>query len=1224
MKTYSFLFFLLFSCSLAYSQNSYSDHHDYLSVSYNDELQSPSRIVLDDQSSIRNLQSREAIAQVFEVDIDQLKFKNKTKISESISIDRYQRYIDGIRVAHGSYTVLIKNNKIDAIHAEHYSDNTINHQKTLSKDEALSKVLPRLGSDLYGWEATAQLLQYYTPNSRQYIKLQEVLLHEYPSGEEVYVKDYYTSNTGLQLAYLYTIESVVPEFRDRVYVSAEDGRILLRDPQLKHGTGDTRYSGNRSFPTTEVIGATDPLYQLKGIEPTSGVLCETRSLEGLGGLPISTPAFAALSDSIADGDDIDPCLLDDITITDEELGDDIWNKNEHRKVPFDTSATSCCPVYVSSQCDEVKNDDIALDAHWGAATVVRYWKDIHDRIGYDGNGAPINSYVHHGLSHENATWNGMIMKYGDGAYQDGTNPGGMFGPLVSLDVCAHEIGHALCTSTSDLVYIGEPGAMNEGLSDIWGAAVEGYVLDSIDGSLDYVLWSIGEHIDERDGGLFDEPGARAVRWLDHPPAENNPDTYGAGTWWQDPDCASPSVANDFCGIHFNSGVLNKWFYLLTEGSGQAYSPGLNKPAFDDEINDKGHTYSVNGIGLRKSEKIIFGANLLLSPNSKFADMRAASIDIARSIFGPCSDEVEQTIRAWYGVGVGPDFDTCLPTVEFNQFNIKEILETSIDDGCSASTEVNLSIFSYMANTTVDITTSGNAVEGDDYELCFTSMTFSGDEEKLLKIIINDDKIEEGNDTLIVNIAGGGYSDSDTIIIINDDGIPAIGSLDTLLHETFDINDNSWQQELVNPTSLLNEWFVDAFNSNQAHISYQPSPATPTYTQVVESHIRLKSPQINAIGRKNVGVNFTYSVGGERDLVDPAAIFDYGTFEISYDGFDWEEVEVFVGDTLSGGIVIVSDTFDMTLTQLDNSTFYLGYTWYNDALNGSAYSFMFDNVVVTGEGLEIESEVGGTMEAQIPSGSEVGFISVDDNEVIAIIEDTNADLGCTSIEVVANDDLADNIASTCNQRGTKVYEINTENETDSVLLKLYYKESEIDDWGDFTNLNILAVYANDIDDESAGYQIIDNTDITISDHTNSGNGFVTFTFWISTTVHSLALTDRPATPSIHWVNNLTDSNPQSMRNMIQIACPEDTIKFMPITDGNQITLTSSTIDIDKDLHIVGNGVNQTMIFADFGTAINVLSDTDISIKGISIRSVSPHTVIDNHGHIVIKEQVEIGQ
>jgi Zn-dependent metalloprotease len=33
----------------------------------------------------------------------------------------------------------------------------------------------------------------------------------------------------------------------------------------------------------------------------------------------------------------------------------------------------------------------------------------------------------------------------------------------------------------------------------------------------------------------------------------------------------PNTGNDQCGVHSNSGVLNKWYYLMVEGSGQAIS-----------------------------------------------------------------------------------------------------------------------------------------------------------------------------------------------------------------------------------------------------------------------------------------------------------------------------------------------------------------------------------------------------------------------------------------------------------------------------------------------------------------------------------------------------------------------------------------------------------------------------------------------------------------------------
>jgi Zn-dependent metalloprotease len=52
----------------------------------------------------------------------------------------------------------------------------------------------------------------------------------------------------------------------------------------------------------------------------------------------------------------------------------------------------------------------------------------------------------------------------------------------------HEIGHAICSNTTNLAYQKESGAMNEAFSDIWGACVEYYAAPSKS------TWLIGEDI----------------------------------------------------------------------------------------------------------------------------------------------------------------------------------------------------------------------------------------------------------------------------------------------------------------------------------------------------------------------------------------------------------------------------------------------------------------------------------------------------------------------------------------------------------------------------------------------------------------------------------------------------------------------------------------------------------------------------------------------------------
>ncbi|MEZ4804770.1 MAG: hypothetical protein R2852_04600 [Bacteroidia bacterium] len=110
-----------------------------------------------------------------------------------------------------------------------------------------------------------------------------------------------------------------------------------------------------------------------------------------------------------------------------------------------------------------------VDVHWGMSKVYDYYKNIHNRLSYDGAGAVIKNRVHYDAAdwsdvylpidtftvmdsmYNNAFWNGQMMTYGDG---DGTT----FSALVSLDVVGHEFTHAVVEKTAGLIYQGESGA----------------------------------------------------------------------------------------------------------------------------------------------------------------------------------------------------------------------------------------------------------------------------------------------------------------------------------------------------------------------------------------------------------------------------------------------------------------------------------------------------------------------------------------------------------------------------------------------------------------------------------------------------------------------------------------------------------------------------------------------------------------------------------------------
>jgi len=62
---------------------------------------------------------------------------------------------------------------------------------------------------------------------------------------------------------------------------------------------------------------------------------------------------------------------------------------------------------------------------------------------------------------------------------------------------------------------------------------------------------------------------------------------------------------------------------------------------------------VDSIGIEKAARITYRTlSVYLTENSQYADARMASIQAATDLFGHCSNEMIQTVNAWYAVGIG--------------------------------------------------------------------------------------------------------------------------------------------------------------------------------------------------------------------------------------------------------------------------------------------------------------------------------------------------------------------------------------------------------------------------------------------------------------------------------------------------------------------------------------------------------------------------------------------
>ncbi|NQZ10383.1 MAG: M4 family metallopeptidase [Algicola sp.] len=258
-------------------------------------------------------------------------------------------------------------------------------------------------------------------------------------------------------------------------------------------------------------------------------------------------------------------------------------------------------------------DASAQRAHDGASSVYDFYNNRFGRKSVDNNDLTLKSSVHTDFELNNAYWYNGQMFYGDG-------DGSQFNDLtLAHDVIGHELTHGVTENTANLIYANASGALNEGWSDILGAASESYRLGSTQPD-----WRIGEEVMASGG---------ALRYM------KNPTQDGYSTdWYPDriPFVSNPSNQNDQGGVHGNSGIANLAFALSVDGG----SPPRVKSSSN-----------VPKLGLAKAEQIFYRAlNTYMTQSSDFFDARTATAQSAQDLYGATEKTAIET--AWCAVGVG--------------------------------------------------------------------------------------------------------------------------------------------------------------------------------------------------------------------------------------------------------------------------------------------------------------------------------------------------------------------------------------------------------------------------------------------------------------------------------------------------------------------------------------------------------------------------------------------
>jgi hypothetical protein len=287
---------------------------------------------------------------------------------------------------------------------------------------------------------------------------------------------------------------------------------------------------------------------------------------------------------------------------------------------------------LGADTDNDWTDGALVDGHVYAGWTYDYYLKQFGRRGLDNNNLAIRSLVNpvnrndftpaffaqNSAFFTNAFWSTSLrlMVYGVGlpptVTLNGQNWNFMSG---SLDVVAHELTHGVTQFSSNLIYRGESGALNEAFSDIMAAGAEFFFASARGRPGNYLA-----------GDDVVTPGG--IRSMANPSVFRHPDHYSVRT-------VEPA---DSFGVHINSGIANHAFYLAIEG-GSNRTAGLS-------------VQGVGGANREQIERIFYRAFTLMLPSSgNFFQARLATIQSARDLYGAGSAAARAVTQAWDAVGV---------------------------------------------------------------------------------------------------------------------------------------------------------------------------------------------------------------------------------------------------------------------------------------------------------------------------------------------------------------------------------------------------------------------------------------------------------------------------------------------------------------------------------------------------------------------------------------------
>jgi len=283
---------------------------------------------------------------------------------------------------------------------------------------------------------------------------------------------------------------------------------------------------------------------------------------------------------------------------------------EKYRTVFDAKEGRQLPgTLVRNEGDVPSNDEKINAVYDNLGIVYDFFSEVFGRNSINNRGQRLIATLHFDTDFDNAYWDGRQVVFGDG---DGV----LFQGLSrSLSALAHEVAHGVIQNAADLDPQDQSGALAESWADVFASLVKQYHQNQ---DVNAASWLVGRHI------LGPGIKGQAVRSLKEP-----------GTAYDDPILGKdPQVGHlrnyvntneDRGGVHFNSGIPNRAFFLVAKQ--------LGGYAWDD------------------AGRIWYDALHRFQRDTSFASAALTTFQVAGELYGQASEQQQAVQNAWEEVGV---------------------------------------------------------------------------------------------------------------------------------------------------------------------------------------------------------------------------------------------------------------------------------------------------------------------------------------------------------------------------------------------------------------------------------------------------------------------------------------------------------------------------------------------------------------------------------------------